>query len=193
MRDTTPRDRAIAALNEKFDCGSGVIGLGTPELEHLTATKATGPDLFDWQKLTLGEIVDCLADAGLLADSAPVEMAELSGALWHTSFQAMKAQHDALVQRLREQDQRVVLAGTVHPGEILREELQARGLTQSACAEMAGRSGTVISLIINGKKSITPDTALDLERGLGISAEFWVRAQADHDLRVARQRRAVPR
>jgi addiction module HigA family antidote len=88
---------------------------------------------------------------------------------------------------------RVQLAESVHPGEILREELKARGLTQLACAELAGRSVQVINLIINGKKGITPDTALDLERGLGVSAGFWVRLQAEHDLAVARQRRAVPR
>jgi addiction module HigA family antidote len=79
---------------------------------------------------------------------------------------------------------------SIHPGEILREELKARGLTQHAFAEKAGRSVQVINLIINGKKGITPDTALDLERGLGVSAGFWVRLQAEHDLAVARQRRA---
>ena len=54
---------------------------------------------------------------------------------------------------------------------------------------MIGRSVQVVNLIINGKKNITPDTALDLERGLGVSAGFWSRLQADHDLWVARQRR----
>lgn len=86
-----------------------------------------------------------------------------------------------------------LVAESVHPGEILREELKARGLTQLACAEMIGRSVQVVNLIINGKKNIKPGTALDLERGLGISAGFWVRLQADHDLHVARQRRAAGR
>lgn len=80
------------------------------------------------------------------------------------------------------------VAESVHPGEILREELAARGLTQLACAEAIGRSVQVVNLIINGKKNIKPGTALDLERGLGISAGFWVRLQADHDLFVARRR-----
>jgi len=159
MDNTTPQDRAIAALNEKFDCANGTISLEPPELRHLTATKATGPGLFDWQKLTLGEIVDCLADAGLLADPAKAE--------------ALTA-----------------VAESAHPGEFLREELQARGLTQLAFAEMVGRSVALINRIIKGKKSITANTALDLERGLGVSAGFWVRLQAEHDLAVARQRRA---
>lgn len=236
MADATPQVRAVddvralavKALHDRFQCDAGTIALEPPAAEewpHLTAIKTTGPDLFDWQKLTLGEIVDCLADAGLLASSHSKHalcldvdgegfaiisdgaearhVVELSDTLQQVmqerdavaetqlraDLTAMKAQHDALVQRLREQDRRVVLAGSVHPGEILREELKARGLTQVAFAAMVGRSGPVINQIINGKKTITPDTALDLEQGLGISAEFWVRAQADHDLRVARQRR----
>lgn len=78
---------------------------------------------------------------------------------------------------------------SIHPGEILREVLQVRGLTQAALAETVKRPPQAISEIIGGKKDITADTALDLERGLGISAEFWVHAQAEHDLHVARQRR----
>lgn len=80
----------------------------------------------------------------------------------------------------------------VHPGEILRDELRDRGITQVAFAEMLDRPAQVVSEVINGKKNITADTALDLERALGIEAEFWVRAQADYDLSVARQRRGVP-
>jgi addiction module HigA family antidote len=101
---------------------------------------------------------------------------------------------DTLRQVMRERDEARAplksVAESVHPGEFLREELKARGLTQSACAEMAGRSVRVINQIIKGKKSITAGTALDLERALGVSAGFWVRLQAEHDLAVARHRRA---
>lgn len=65
-----PRTLAVKALYEKFQCDTSTISLelhGPEEWPHLTAIKTTGPGLFDWQKLTLGEIVDCLADAGLLA------------------------------------------------------------------------------------------------------------------------------
>lgn len=81
------------------------------------------------------------------------------------------------------------VATSGHPGEILREELRARGLTQVACAARIGRSIRVVNRIIKGRQSITPGTALDLEHGLGISADFWMRLQADHDVRVARQQR----
>jgi addiction module HigA family antidote len=49
-----------------------------------------------------------------------------------------------------------------------------------------GRPAQVVNEIIRGKKQITAETALDLERALGISAGFWVRLQADYDLVKAR-------
>lgn len=76
---------------------------------------------------------------------------------------------------------------SVHPGEILREELQARGITQALFAADIQRPAKTINMIIKGKKGITADTALDLEGALGVSAQFWVRLQAEHDLWVARQ------
>lgn len=85
------------------------------------------------------------------------------------------------------------LVEDVHPGEILRGELRSRNMTQAGFAESTGRPAQVINEIINGKKSVTADTALDFERELGIEADFWVRAQADHDLYVARRRRGVSR
>lgn len=68
--DADVRALAIKALYEKFRPDGGVIALDpltAGEWPHLTATKTTGPGLLDWQKLTLGEIADCLAEAGLLA------------------------------------------------------------------------------------------------------------------------------
>lgn len=77
----------------------------------------------------------------------------------------------------------------VHPGESLREELEARGLSQRAFAAQIARPAQVINEICRGKKAITASTALALERGLdGVSAEFWVRLQADYDLALARLR-----
>lgn len=78
---------------------------------------------------------------------------------------------------------------SIHPGEILREVLQSRGTSQAALAAALGRPPQLVSEIVTGKKNITADTALDLERALGISGEFWVHAQAEHNLSVARQSR----
>lgn len=61
----------------------------------------------------------------------------------------------------------------VHPGEILEETLEARGMKKRDLAEKCGLNVKTMSQIINGKASITPETALQLERVLGISANIW--------------------
>src|SRR5438045_1090334 len=75
----------------------------------------------------------------------------------------------------------------IHPGELLREELEARAMTQKALATSMGRPAQKVSEIINGKKAITADTALQLERVLGIPAYFWLNKQARYELTLARQ------
>ena len=75
----------------------------------------------------------------------------------------------------------------IHPGEVLAEELEARGMTQRALAEAIGRPEQVISEIIHGKKGITAETALQLSDVFGVSAEFWMNLQTSYGLTVARQ------
>lgn len=77
----------------------------------------------------------------------------------------------------------------VHPGTLLREELADRGMTQAELAELSGRPVAVLNAIINGKKSITADTALDLEQALGNKPEYWLHAQVAYELDRARTRR----
>jgi addiction module HigA family antidote len=61
----------------------------------------------------------------------------------------------------------------VAPGEILLEALQDRGMSQSELARKMGRPFKTINEIINTKTALTPDTAIQLERALGIGATFW--------------------
>jgi addiction module HigA family antidote len=79
----------------------------------------------------------------------------------------------------------------VRPGALLREELEYRGLTQAAFAAQIGRPAQLVSEIVTGKKAITPETALDFELALGISADVWVRLQADYGLSIVRARRGA--
>ncbi len=74
------------------------------------------------------------------------------------------------------------------PGATLAEELGARSMTQKELAAQCGRPIQVINEIIKGKKAITPETALDLERVLGVSAEFWLNQQTRYQLTMARDR-----
>ena len=86
----------------------------------------------------------------------------------------------------------------IHPGEILAEELAARTMTQVELAARMGRPVQAVNEIINGKKAITAETALELEKALGVPAHVWVNLQGQYELTQARlaaeggRRRAVP-
>jgi len=78
----------------------------------------------------------------------------------------------------------------IPPGELLEEELETIGMTQTQLATRTGRPLQVINEIIRGKKQITHDTAIELERVLGIPAHLWIGLEADYQLALARQREA---
>ena len=70
-----------------------------------------------------------------------------------------------------------------HPGEMLRDEfLIPLKITQSELAERLGVSFPRLNEIVRGKRGVTPDTALRLERVVGMSADFWLGLQQDWDL-----------
>ncbi len=76
----------------------------------------------------------------------------------------------------------------IPPGEILAEELEARGMTQRELAARLGRPAQVVNEIVNAKKAITPDTALELEMVLGIDAHYWANLEGRYRMTLARQR-----
>ncbi len=79
----------------------------------------------------------------------------------------------------------------MHPGSVLNEVyMKELGLNQSQLAEKCGCSPRKINEIVNGKRSISPEFALVLERVLGTTAEMWVRIQAEYDLWLARRKAA---
>jgi len=73
----------------------------------------------------------------------------------------------------------------VHPGRILRREFEEIGMSANAVALALRIPANRLTGIINGKRSITPDTALRLAKFFGTSAQFWVNLQATHDLQLA--------
>jgi len=76
----------------------------------------------------------------------------------------------------------------IHPGEILLEEfMKPESISINALARRMGVPPARISNIVNGKRAITADTALRLERCFGIDAQFWLNLQTDYDLRVSRR------
>ena len=74
----------------------------------------------------------------------------------------------------------------IPPGDVLAEELEARGLTQSRLARLMRRPLQAINEIVRGRKRITGATALELGDALGTSAELWIRLEADYELNKAR-------
>lgn len=74
----------------------------------------------------------------------------------------------------------------IPPGEYLSEEIEARGFSQKELARRMGRPLNAINEIINGKKTITADTALQLEEIMPeIPARFWLNLETDFQLTKA--------
>ena len=73
----------------------------------------------------------------------------------------------------------------VHPGEILREELDALGLSANALAKALGVPVNRITLILNSQRGISADTALRLARYFGTTPQLWMNLQKSWELRRA--------
>jgi len=76
----------------------------------------------------------------------------------------------------------------VHPGRILKRELSARELSANKLALALHVPSGRITSILNGKRAITPETALRLSRYFGNSAEFWMNLQTRYDLVTAERK-----
>jgi HTH-type transcriptional regulator/antitoxin HigA len=74
----------------------------------------------------------------------------------------------------------------IHPGETLAETLEELGMSQAELAQRMGRPLQMISEIIQGKKAITAETALQLERATGVPANFWNSSQCNYEATLAR-------
>ena len=73
----------------------------------------------------------------------------------------------------------------VHPGKILKEELEARGLSANAFALRLRVPPQRIQEIVAGRRGISPETALRLEASLGTPARLWLNMQSAYDLHEA--------
>jgi len=68
------------------------------------------------------------------------------------------------------------------PGEFLRDELEARGWSQTELADIMGRPVRLINEIVAGKKAITPETAIQLGDSLGTGPELWMNLESQYQL-----------
>lgn len=68
-----------------------------------------------------------------------------------------------------------------HPGEVLREELECRGITQTRLAKEIGLKVSLLNELINGKRDFTIEYAMMIEAALGIEADFWMNLQSSYN------------
>lgn len=74
----------------------------------------------------------------------------------------------------------------IHPGEMIKDEIEFRGITQKALAEEIGVPASVLNEILNGKRAVTTEYALLLEAALGIEADLWLKLQSDYNKQIAK-------
>jgi len=75
-----------------------------------------------------------------------------------------------------------------HPGEIVMEEFLApKKMSQVALAQKMGVPIQRVNTLINGKRDMTPETAILLSRALGTTPEFWMNIQTGYDLALAQK------
>ena len=80
-----------------------------------------------------------------------------------------------------------MLQRAVHPGQILKDELEELGVTPTEFARQIDVPPNRVSQIINGKRSITGDTALRFGHWFGVEPEFWLNLQAHFELARAEE------
>ena len=76
----------------------------------------------------------------------------------------------------------------IHPGEILRDELDEIGVTPTELSRQINVPPNRMTQIVRGQRGVTGDTALRLGRWFGSSAQFWLNLQGAYDLRIAEER-----
>ncbi len=88
--------------------------------------------------------------------------------------------------------QKVRLLDPIHPGEVLRQEFMVPlSLSINRLARDLHVPPNRVSDIVNGKRAVTPETALRLGRYFGVSPELWLGLQLDYEMRLAHRRSAA--
>lgn len=72
-----------------------------------------------------------------------------------------------------------------HPGELIKDELRERKMTQKQLATQTGIKASIISETINGKRPVSLNVAVALEKALGIPVELWMNMQNQYNMDMA--------
>lgn len=76
---------------------------------------------------------------------------------------------------------------SIHPGEILKDEIEYRGISQRRLASQMGISYTLLNEVLNGKRQVNTELAMLIEAALGLDADTFVRMQARYNIQMARK------
>lgn len=74
-----------------------------------------------------------------------------------------------------------------HPGEILKDEIESRGISQRKLAKQMGLAYSVLNEMLNARRPLTEKSALLFEAALGVSAETLMRLQLKYNMQVTRK------
>lgn len=74
-----------------------------------------------------------------------------------------------------------------HPGEVIKEELESRNISQKHYSELTGISYTMLNEILNGKRPVTTDFALMVEASLGINPQLLINMQTRYNMAISRR------
>jgi len=75
----------------------------------------------------------------------------------------------------------------VHPGMMIKPELDERGISQKAFAKMLGTQPSHLSEVLNGKRALTTELAMKIEHVIGLPAKLLLSAQTQYELELASQ------
>ena len=74
-----------------------------------------------------------------------------------------------------------------HPGEVLKDEIECRGISQKELSRQTGIPYTALNEVLNCKRAITTEYAMLIEAALGIESGFWLRMQMDYNILTAKR------
>ena len=80
-----------------------------------------------------------------------------------------------------------------HPGEVLKDEIEERGISQRQLADSMGLAYSVVNEILNGRRSLTAKTALMFEAALDVPADTLLFLQMKYNMQTARNDKSVAR
>lgn len=78
-----------------------------------------------------------------------------------------------------------------HPGEVLKDEIEYRGITQRKLAESMGLAYSVVNEILNARRPLTARTALMFEAALGVPADSLMYLQSKYNMQMARSDKSL--